>query len=544
MINQLKFIRVEKYVFFLIAILNLLPVLIGKYYPTMDGAAHLYNSNIIIELLFGSNNQFETFFNFNKVLVPNWIGHFILSFFNLFLPAFLAEKILLLTYLIGLPYAFRLLIKTIKPENIEFSYLIFPFCYSFPFILGFYNFSIAIVLMLITLNFWLKTNNTVFSLKKTLIISLLFTLVFFSHVFIFSLVLFFIGLNILYNAFYQSIFNKKEIKILIKEALGKCWLLLIAAFIPLLLFCFYYFSTINSIRHYTFLESQELIEWIKQIRPIIAYNSILESVYTKKIFYIIGALFIISVYERINLLKNSYNLSRKRSFLSENKNILIKSDFWIIATLTICILYFTLPDSDQVAGFFSVRFGLLIFIFLIIWISTQKISKWVIWLSIISIIYFNVRLNNYYATVIKNLNKIAVNCESAAEYIEPNSIVLTINYSDNWLVGHFSNYLGVDKPIVILENYELGTGYFPLQWKDNSIPNLLLDNIDSGKLSCLQWKTNKSNSKKDIEYVFILGEISSEPDTCSQIITNNYVLIYENESCSLYKIKNDKLLLN
>ncbi len=122
--------------------------------------------------------------------------------------------------------------------------------------------------------------------------------------------------------------------------------------------------------------------------------------------------------------------------------------------------------------------------------SAQNFPKWLIWISAILLIFINLNLNNYYRSVIRDLNKIALNCVITSEHIEPNSIVFPINYTDNWLTGHFCNYLGIDKPIVILENYELDAGYFPLKWNDNFIPNTMLGKLESGKLSCLQWKSN------------------------------------------------------
>ena len=116
-LSQFEFSKIEKYIFFLILLLNLLPVLSYKFFPTMDGAAHLYNSNLINEMVLG-NKELHQYYIFNSMPVPNWIGHIILSFFNLFLPAHIAERILLISFLIGLPLAFRSLLKTISIENI------------------------------------------------------------------------------------------------------------------------------------------------------------------------------------------------------------------------------------------------------------------------------------------------------------------------------------------------------------------------------------------------------------------------------------------
>ena len=69
--------------------------------------------------------------------------------------------------------------------------------------------------------------------------------------------------------------------------------------------------------------------------------------------------------------------------------------------------------------------------------------------------------------------------------------------------------------------------------------------IESGKFLCRQWKSNKQNSRKSINYVFVLGDFPYELDSCNQaikdVIQKNYDLIYKNESCNLFKIKYSKL---
>ena len=87
----------ERWFFLAVTILNLFPIFISKFFPTLDGPSHLYNSNLIVNLLFNSEGL-SSFFALNPELVPNWSGHFILAAFNSIMPAFVAEKILLLVY--------------------------------------------------------------------------------------------------------------------------------------------------------------------------------------------------------------------------------------------------------------------------------------------------------------------------------------------------------------------------------------------------------------------------------------------------------------
>ena len=442
--------------------------------------------------------------------------------------------------MIGFPLSFRALIKTVSPDNILFSYLIFPFTYSFVFFLGFYNFCIALIFLLITLNYWLNNEENFSSIKNIFKLFLLVTLTYFSHIFVFGILMLLIGLHISIKIIIQLIENSNQTKRIIIDFFRKFGVLLLSAFIPLLLFSFYCYSRRFS-ESDIYINHTELIDWLKNIRPIIAFNFMVEEAYTKKIFYLILSICLIVIYNRVNEIKLNKGFSFRADFLSVIKSIIKVSDFWLFTSIIILLLYFILPDSAGAGGFVSERVGLLFFLFLIIWTSTQHLQKWFILLIIGIVLYFNFKLNIYYSSEIKNLNKVAIECNDASKYILSNSVILPLNYSDNWQHEHFSNYLGIDKPMVILENYECATGYFPLKWNEKSIPNAILSNISLNDNLCLQWKRNTQNPPIIIDYVFILGDMEAKTDSCDQIIKQNlfkyYTLIYRSEICKLYKNK-------
>ena len=117
--------KAEYYFFYVFLVINLLPILVFKFFPTVDGPAHLYNSRLIIELL-GQNSLLDNYFIFNEI-APNWLGHILLSFFQLLFPAYIAEKCLLLIYFIGFPVSFRAFIKIQPDHNNTLIYFVFPF---------------------------------------------------------------------------------------------------------------------------------------------------------------------------------------------------------------------------------------------------------------------------------------------------------------------------------------------------------------------------------------------------------------------------------
>jgi hypothetical protein len=536
---QNKFRSIETYLFFLIIALNLVPVLSVKFFPTLDGPAHLYNSNLITNLLFGNQAHLSDFFIFNNEPVPNWTGHFILSFFNLFLPAYLAEKILLIVYLISLPLAFRNLIKTISPDNYYLSYLIFPFTYSYLFFLGFYNFSLAIVFLLMALNYWLKHEDKIFSLKKTVMLFILLTLIYFSHIFVFEIGIFLIGLNILVKAIVACFRNINLYKETFRIFFKKTGILFLSSFIPLIQSFHYFFS--RSFTEDTFVDTPQLIAWLKNIRPYVTSDLVEkqgEEVYTKILFYFIALLFILVVYYRLkNILV--YKIYFIKNFGNSFGNFIKYSDFWLLSACIILFLYFMLPDSYGSGSYISVRLELLFFIFLIIWISLQYLPWKLTLLSVFIILFCNFRLNSYYTTTAKKLNAAAVACNNASEYILPNSIVLPLNYSDNWYHSHFSNYLGIDKPIVILENYECGKDYFPLNWNKKTTPATILENTKPGQSFCINWKNIIQDSSIKIDYIFVMGNMDLALDSCTTelklMISKNYYQTYTTEYCKLYR---------
>lgn len=522
----------EKYIFYLFIGVNLIPILNGKFFPTLDGAAHLYNSNLINSLIFSSSSAVQDFFSFNPEPVPNWSGHFLLAFFNFFLPAFLAEKILLLLYVIALPIVFRRLVTAINPEGVFLSYFVFPFTYSFVFFLGFYNFSIALVLLFIILVFWVERQEKNFYTLKTLVVLfILNTALYFSHLFVFGILLLLLGMSILCSSINLAIESRNIGKAALYCLKKSSVLLLVSA--PGLILGTLYFMERPPLANAVILADSELINWLETIKPIIALNFSRESSYTKILFYLIFAIVSIAIFLKFNLLFNRNTRDEKVHFFGG-------SAYWLYATLILVVLYFTLPDSNGSAGYVSTRLALLFFLFLILWLSSREYPVWLKRISVTIVFVCHLLLNLYYLSAVKDLNRLANECIKASEKIEPNSVVLPFNYSKHWLTGHFSNYLGIDKPMVILENYEAGTGYFPLIWNKKSIPNTKLGSISSDKFACLSWKADGENPERMIDYIFILGKFESQ-DSCMvnamDKIFMEYDSVYTSEQCSLFKRK-------
>ena len=93
----------------------------------------------------------------------------------------------------------------------------------------------------------------------------------------------------------------------------------------------------------------------------------------------------------------------------------------------------------------------------------------------------------------KEISYYAKAVAKASDHILNKSIVYVVKYSDNYLYGHVSNYAGINKEVVITENYEAVLTWFPLTWK--------------GKETRIKCKVD-SNDKTIIlpDYVLIYGD--------------------------------------
>lgn len=524
--------KLEPLFFYVVLLFSIYPILTTTFFPTLDGPAHLYNSTIIRELTV-ENEAFTSFFKLNNQVIPNWTGHGLLVLLNTVFPLWLSEKIIVLIYMIGLPLAFRSLVARIALQKPLFSYFIFPFVFAFPFSLGFYNFSIALVLLFFTLHFWIKTTE-IRNWRKFIQLFFLVVLTYFSHAFVFIILLLFMGLYIIYTQFNRFLSEETSCSKHFNDVIKKVGYLLLISCIPLILLVqnFHLFkSGVGS----TYLTAFELLKWLKHLRPIISYHEIIEGEFTHPLFYVLLGLGVIG---GIAVLVNIWGNFKTNTWKSRIKSFVELINFWGICSVVLLILYFILPDGDTAAGFVSVRLGLLFFLFLLLWIATLPINKWITLLAVSYMLFLNFGLQRYHKQVITDLDKIAVGTESVSKYIPKNSLVLPINATNNWILGHFSNYLCTKKPILILENYEAGTGYFPVLWNSEKIPNVQL--IDGDSTHCMYWQSNAANKIQLIDFVLVQGVLDTANACHNELqekLSRDFNFIHKNQYCTLFKRK-------
>ncbi|MEI6123474.1 MAG: hypothetical protein WCQ95_07575 [Bacteroidota bacterium] len=531
----LKKVRTESVVFLLFALANAYPVFSHHFFPTLDGPSHLYNAHTLKDLIFG-NEFLSGFIQLNHYPVPNWIGHFIMALSNVVFPAYISEKILLLCYLIGLPFAFRYLIKSLSPNNYLLSYIIFPFCYTYMFLLGFYNFSLALVLLFFTLGYWINIKDKL-SFLKVFVLFLLITATYFSHISVYA---------ILGPMMFALLFIDETSWVIKKEKTAATYFRSMAAKTAVIALGFsitaYWAFMLflgKPAANIVYLPQSEMLRNIKVIEPIIGFIQQDEAAMTGKIFYVLLVLTLVVLFKRWMNLQMGFRFKATANLKGFIKAF-DKTDAWIMFSGVMLLGYFVLPDSDGWAGYFSLRILLLFFLFYIVWLALQNIPKFILVIAIVIALFYNIKLIVFRDKVTASLNQTAMQCYNASNYMTNNSTVLTINRSGNWLLGHFSKYLGVDKSIVVLDNNECDQHYFPLIWNTEKIPGMV---VDTSKMlnECFAVNQNSNGISQTIDYIFVMGLLDTAKNDCDKkmfnYLANHKLQVYHNEFVWLYKNK-------
>ena len=418
----------------------------NRYFVTGDGPAHLYNGTLIFELLAGDNPAAQNYLEFNPVVVPNWTGHLLLGFFNLFLPAALAEKVFLLLYFVGFCYSFRYLVTAFNPSAGFFSILILPFAVSQFVHAGFYNFCVAFVFLFFALGLYARHKQR-FKWKHAAALCALLLLVYFSHltvaVFAVMMLLALVALNALVP-------NGEKFSIRLKHA-AKHGFIILGCCIPLVVLVLYYLAAHKPGDALDYLQTAELFRMIRDMTPLVGHGP-LEHSATYVYLSVIALLAVCALVAAV----------RKKGLIRVKAE-----DAFLVAALFLITGYFILPDSDHNGGFISVRILFIFFLVLLARLVMIAYPRWVKVTSVVAVLLaFSWQLHIRGGGQ-RGMSQWAARVMEAGEKIEPDSVVLPVNCGVNWLSQHLSNYLGAEKPLMVLENYEAHHVYFPLRYKKN-----------------------------------------------------------------------------
>ncbi len=477
-------------VFFILLVATMSPLFVSYYFPSLDSPAHLYNAKLILEILQGDNYIVQHFYQYNPLLVPNWIGHALLALFYFICGEWwLAEKLMLVLYLVSLPLAVDYFIRTIG-GNRWLSFWSFPFVFSFVFSIGFYNFSLSIIFALLFLARSWQFFESHYSVKENLILFSLLLTVYLSHGFTFLLTLFIWGASALPHLIHE--WKKSES---IKSQIYR-FIKAVVLILPLVVL--YRLNTAYHSGSPTFLEREDLIKDIFRWRSLIVYHEGKEERWTVIMSLLTIALSIL-VFVRTKI---RFTLPQQRV---------------ILTLITLFMLYFLLPDNTGSAGFISVRIQGWLALMTIVFISVSTIPNRLSLATTILMLVAHFALVHFHAKVLRKDGMLLDQCALAQQYIPEHSILHFEDLSGDWRFQHFSNFIALQsKDVACTENYEAAVDYFPMCFKSMS-------NEVVGSLNCTEQKLIMKPVVKDSIY----------QNTLKERLAKGNRIVFENESIVL-----------
>lgn len=504
----------------LMTIFNTLPVLCIRYFTTEDGGPHSYNAGILLEKIFHPESPLSEIFSINTTSLTNWTSHLLLALFRVGLPPWLADKALQILFVVSFPLSFYWMLKSFKKEINNYWVLIFPFAYTMNFYCGFYNFCLGLVLMFFAIGYCMRMdteNNSGYIFLALLLFSIAIT-----HLYVFATTLIFIALiPFAVFASENGVKSQKTLWFGLRTAL--------AALPGLIVFSIYFLAEKDPsvpIEKPVYLGGSELLVWLSNIRPLVVYGFHLEPIYTRWIFYLLLIGVALAIFSTIT---NRINNSSAKS----DKLILLFG----MAAAVMLILLFKMPDSDGRGGFISLRFATLFFIMLFAALSFVKIPKVVSLLAIIVVLIISSCINWQHYQIQQRLSFMASNIIKASYHMESYSIMAAFDYSDLWMVSHYSSYAAANRKIIMMDNYEADVGYFPLKWNRSNIP-AGYKHLPSPMIPMVERGT-KDSSEAGVDYIMIYGHgntaLTEQVTKLKQELkANSYKLTYYNDDVELY----------
>jgi len=392
--------------------------------------------------------------------------------------------------------------------------------------------------MLVIFSYWVRVENNL-SVFKILTLLLLFTLLFLTHIFVYTFFVGSFGLYLLFSLL-LSLKNKKSfaIRVFIRKVIS-----VFIAFIPSLILLVIYGNSISGTVNVIRISFPNLINHLINIRPLIGYNYPIESYENNYLSVLLCFLFVYVIIDRILLYRRSNN--DQNSSLKNNVGFFKPADFWLFLTFVFLLFYFIVPDK-LTAGNISARLGILLFTFFIIWLSLQRYSKITSIIALVIIIVYSINIREVQNKFLSEFEKDIEEIKELKEYMEPNSVYYPFNYNPHWIKVHFLNYVGINDPYAsaLLINC---SGTFPIIDTRKELPVVMLGDTDLGNFCNLCSNWNKSHPKKIVDYIIIGGTTifssSDKHDDLKTILERSYNLIYTSsgKNVELYKIKKELL---
>jgi len=168
------------WLFLAVALLQLAPVWAVRYYPTMDGPAHLYNAWAMRELVLRHDNAVTRTYAIDTHPYPNVLDHVVLAMLLGIFEAPVAEKVFVSAVILLFLGGMWMFAGAADPRASLFAFLAVPLAHHALLKSGFYNFSLSAALYFVIVALWWRRRDRA-DWQTITLIGLLLLLCYFAH---------------------------------------------------------------------------------------------------------------------------------------------------------------------------------------------------------------------------------------------------------------------------------------------------------------------------------------------------------------------------
>jgi len=479
----------EPWLFWIITTIHVVPLFVSKWFITLDGPVHLYGARLVKDLLL--NEPFiSKFFHLNPYPDPYWFGQAFSAVLMVFIPAWMVEKLVWGSCIIGLAWSFRFFIGTIAPERKWATLLITPFLLSHTIWMGYQNFCLSFPLMFVAIALVMRGLHG--SRIHVSLLALVLLALYFAHLSTFFVTIAVIASVIVWLAIVKDSADPKQLRRVV-VALG------VSAILPLL-FTVLYFSHVPSAEvSSTRIEPLELVSMIWSGRVFNGFGLVGEHV----------------VCAGIALTFCLFGIAAMIFRFKQYGRQVLRTDSWLLVSLAGLVAYFILPDA--MAGGFNTSARLLLFamLFLCCWLVVSPAPNMLLVIIMVIIVPLDLYHLKIQSEGSAGLGKECDEFLSLSPALRDGMVLLPLNYSSNWLHSNFSNYYGVfDDHVVVMDNFIATTQFGPVQWRDGMSPLYGVGDHTVSNNPCVLLNAYAQGTKEQTNAVLTWKRESAQVDSC------------------------------
>lgn len=429
-------------IFFVLALLYILPFWIVDYIPTVDGPSHTYNAWILRQ--HGNTEDFPLFqryYEINAKPYPNWLGHAVMGLLMLAVPPLVAEKILVSGYALLFLFGVWYLVGSVRRDQRWTAFLAFAFPYNLTSQFGLYNFSLSLALFPWILGLWWR-NRASPALAFAMKINLLLWLCWLSHVVSFTLALF--AIAVLWLA-------------TIRRGTWRRHLRHIPILLPQVILPIWYFSTQGTAGRASRWPFDMTLHYFLNLGALVTFSPD-QLRFARTVALLFGVLVLLTLWRGL------YRSRRPR-----------QEDVFLLLALLLLVVYFLSPNGMAGGSMLKNRLSLFPWLLLIPWLSPRlgRTAQGAGLAILVALAVWNLGAQiRWHDRLDGEMRRYLAGLEA----VRPNSRLLPLLFEYNGrgsqfpIFTHAANYASLEKGLVNWANYEAAVEFFPTRFRASAPP--------------------------------------------------------------------------